>query len=143
MPDRSRLIYSSKRRLFTLLGAVVLILAAVNVADKVGPRHTGLVVGPTVALLLVLLARKVGLSWHDLGLSRRTFVPGLRYAIGAILAVAVVYGTLQVLHLVFGLFFALLIVCAIRGLSLHVLARRSGFPTLECSHQKSVVARSR
>ncbi|HET6482290.1 MAG TPA: CPBP family intramembrane glutamic endopeptidase [Actinoplanes sp.] len=92
MPDRSRLIYSSKRRLFTLLGAVVLILAAVNVADKVGPRHTGLVVGPTVALLLVLLARKVGLSWHDLGLSRRTFVPGLRYAIGAILAVAVVYG---------------------------------------------------
>jgi len=34
-------------------------------------------------------------------------------------AVAVVYGTLQVLHLVFGLFYALLIVCAIRGLSLH------------------------
>jgi hypothetical protein len=33
--------------------------------------------------------------------------------------VAVVYAILQVLHLVFGLFFALLIVCAIRGLSLH------------------------
>jgi hypothetical protein len=30
-----------------------------------------------------------------------------------------VYGILQILHLVFGLFFALLIVCAIRGLSLH------------------------
>ncbi|HEX7860999.1 MAG TPA: enediyne biosynthesis protein UnbU [Verrucomicrobiae bacterium] len=38
------------------------------------------------------------------------------------LAVAFVYGTLQMLHLVFGLFFALLIVCAIRGLSLHVAA---------------------
>src|SRR5262245_10898607 len=38
------------------------------------------------------------------------------------LAVALVYGTLQVLHVVFGLFFALLIVCAIRGLSLHVWA---------------------
>ena len=37
-------------------------------------------------------------------------------------AVAVVYGILQVLHLVFGLFFALLIVCAIRGLSLHLYA---------------------
>lgn len=35
------------------------------------------------------------------------------------LSVAFVYGTLQVLHLVFGLFFALLIVCAIRGLFLH------------------------
>ena len=37
-------------------------------------------------------------------------------------SVAIVYGCLQILHLVFGLFFALLIVCAIRGLSLHVWA---------------------
>jgi hypothetical protein len=35
-------------------------------------------------------------------------------------AVAVVYGTIQVLHLVFGLFFALVAVCAIRGISLHL-----------------------
>ena len=35
-------------------------------------------------------------------------------------SVAMVYGALQLLHVVFGLFFALLIVCAIRGLSLHV-----------------------
>jgi enediyne biosynthesis protein E5 len=32
-------------------------------------------------------------------------------------AVAAVYGVIQVLHLVFGLFFALLIVCAVRGIS--------------------------
>jgi hypothetical protein len=38
------------------------------------------------------------------------------------LAVALVYGILQVLHLVFGLFFALLLVCAIRGLCLHIHA---------------------
>jgi len=38
------------------------------------------------------------------------------------LSVAMVYGTLQILHVVFGLFFALLIVCAIRGLSLHAWA---------------------
>jgi len=37
-------------------------------------------------------------------------------------SVAIVYGTLQMLHVVFGLFFALLIVCAIRGLSLHLWA---------------------
>jgi hypothetical protein len=37
-------------------------------------------------------------------------------------SVAMVYAVLQILHLVFGLFFALVIVCAIRGLSLHVWA---------------------
>src|SRR5436190_3970850 len=37
-------------------------------------------------------------------------------------AVAMVYALSQILHLVFGLFFALLIVCAIRGFSLHVWA---------------------
>jgi len=35
-------------------------------------------------------------------------------------AVAMVYGVIQMLHLVFGLFFALIIVCLIRGLSLHL-----------------------
>ena len=35
-------------------------------------------------------------------------------------SVAVVYGIIQVLHLVFGLFFALITVCAIRGLCLHL-----------------------
>ncbi len=35
-------------------------------------------------------------------------------------SVAAVYAITQLLHIVFGLFFALLIVCAIRGISLHV-----------------------
>lgn len=35
-------------------------------------------------------------------------------------AVAMVYGLIQMMHLVFGLFFALIIVCAIRGISLHL-----------------------
>src|SRR5262249_13827662 len=34
-------------------------------------------------------------------------------------SVAMVYGVIQMLHLVFGLFFALIAVCAIRGISLH------------------------
>ena len=37
-------------------------------------------------------------------------------------AVAMVYGVIQVMHLVFGLFFALVAVCAVRGLSLHLWA---------------------
>jgi Na+-translocating ferredoxin:NAD+ oxidoreductase RnfD subunit len=35
-------------------------------------------------------------------------------------SVAMVYGYIQILHLVFGLFFALLTVCLIRGISLHL-----------------------
>jgi membrane protease YdiL (CAAX protease family) len=90
MPNRT-LDQPSRRRLILIVSAVIVVLAAVNVADKYGPRHTGLIAGPLVAVALVLLARQAGLSWHDLGLSRRTLLPGLKYAIGAVLAVAVVY----------------------------------------------------
>jgi len=83
--------YPSGRRLDVVFGVVVAVLAAVNVADRYGPRHTGLIAGPLVALGLVLLSRRAGLGWHDLGLSRRTLLPGLKYAVGAVLAVAVVY----------------------------------------------------
>jgi Na+-translocating ferredoxin:NAD+ oxidoreductase RnfD subunit len=38
-------------------------------------------------------------------------------------SVAMVYGIIQILHLVFGLFFALLLVCAVRGFSLHIYYR--------------------
>lgn len=74
-----------------LVGAILAVLAAVNVAGKYGPPRTGLVLGPLLAVLLVLLARRAGLSWHDLGLSRRTVLSGLRYAAGAVLVVGVVY----------------------------------------------------
>ena len=35
-------------------------------------------------------------------------------------SVAMVYGVIQMMHLVFGLFFALITVCAVRGISLHL-----------------------
>jgi len=43
-------------------------------------------------------------------------------------SVAMVYGAIQILHLVFGLFFALVTVCAIRGISLHILGTLGKLP---------------
>src|ERR1700759_5650735 len=81
----------SRRRLVLIVSVVLVVLAAVNVADKYGPRHTGLIAGPLVAAALGVLARLAGLTWTDLALPRGTLVPGLKYAVGAVLAVAVVY----------------------------------------------------
>jgi membrane protease YdiL (CAAX protease family) len=81
----------SRRRVGAVFGAVLLVLGAVNVADKYGPPHTGLIAGPLVAAALLLLARHAGLSWHDLGISRRSLRPGLKWAAAAILAVAAIY----------------------------------------------------
>ena len=61
-------------------------------------------------------------------------------------SVAMVYGVLQVMHLVFGLFFALVTVCAIRGISLHIWNLMGKFPApkpvekkVETSVQSSAV----
>jgi enediyne biosynthesis protein E5 len=52
--------------------------------------------------------------------------PRAQAAFGA--SVAAAYAVLMTLHVVFGLFFSLAIVCALRGLALHALARRRGKP---------------
>ena len=83
--------HPSRRRLGLALAAVLVVLGGVNFAGRYGPAHTGLVAGPLVAFGLVLLGRRAGLSWHDLGLSRRTVLPGLKYAVGSVVAVVVVY----------------------------------------------------
>lgn len=55
--------------------------------------------------------------------------PGRQTVFG--FAVALVYGIIQMLHLVFGLFFALLVVSAVRGISLHLYyALKSREPAL-------------
>jgi membrane protease YdiL (CAAX protease family) len=81
-----------RARSLLLLAVVLLVLATVNVLDKFGPPRTGLVLGPVVALALVLMARRAGLTWHDIGLSRHTLGTGLKYAGVAVLAVATLYG---------------------------------------------------
>ena len=69
---------------------VVAILVPVNVID-VRVEHAALVVGPVTAAGLVLIARRTGLSWADLGLGPGTWRRGLAWAGTAIGAVAVVF----------------------------------------------------
>ncbi|MFP5265235.1 MAG: enediyne biosynthesis protein UnbU [Blastocatellia bacterium] len=57
------------------------------------------------------------------------------------LAVAAIYGVLQVLHIVYGLFIALILVSAIRGICLHIYGVFTlGWVTRERYAQKGVVA---
>jgi membrane protease YdiL (CAAX protease family) len=78
-------------RITVAVAVAVVILAGTNVLIGLGPSGTGLIVGPAVALLLVALARAVGLSWDDLGLARRGLRRGLGWAVIAVLGVAAVY----------------------------------------------------
>jgi len=56
------------------------------------------------------------------------------------LAVAAVYGLLQVSHVVFGLFIALFLVCGLRGTGLYWQAYRARVTALEPVRQGSVAA---
>lgn len=72
---------------------MVATLIAVNVLIKFGPAHTGLVLGPAVALGLTVFARRHGLTWDDLGISRRSWAKGAGYALAAVALVVAVYLT--------------------------------------------------
>lgn len=69
---------------------VAVILVPVNVID-VRVEHAALVVGPVTAAGLLLIARRAGLSWADLGLGPGTWRRGLTWAGVIIGAVAVVF----------------------------------------------------
>jgi membrane protease YdiL (CAAX protease family) len=69
---------------------VVAILIPVNVID-VRVEHVALVLAPVTAAGLLLIARRAGLSWAELGLGPGTWRRGLAWAGAAIGAVAVVF----------------------------------------------------
>lgn len=88
----TRMIGGRRRRItIAALAAAVALLLIANIAISVGPVGTGLVTGPLVALILVVVARRAGLSWDDLGLSRRRLRRGAAWAGVAVLVVAAVY----------------------------------------------------
>ncbi len=79
------------RRFVFALAGVIAVLIVVNLLNKYGPPHTGLVLGPAVAVGLIAFARRHGLSWDDLGLSRRSWARGAMYAAGAVVLVTAIY----------------------------------------------------
>lgn len=86
---RSRL--TENRRLLVALAVILVSLIGVSLANRFGPINIGVFMEPAVAIALIVAARKHGLSWHDLGLSRKTWLKGLRYAGMGIAAVTIVY----------------------------------------------------
>jgi uncharacterized protein len=78
-------------RFAAALGVVVALMVAVNVMREFGPAGIGLVVGPVAAAGFLLVGRLSGLSWADLGLSRRTWARGALIGLAALVAVAAVY----------------------------------------------------
>jgi CAAX protease family protein len=72
-----------------VLASVVLILLTVNVLRHVAASPAWLIGCPLVAAGLVLLARRAGLGWHDLGFRLGR---GVRFAIVEIGLVSAVYG---------------------------------------------------
>ena len=85
------------------VAVVIAFLALVNVID-IRVAHASLVLGPAGAAGLLLLARRAGLSWHELGLGSGTWRRGLAWAAGAIGAVAVVFAAGAALPLTRGAF---------------------------------------
>ena len=84
-------IVRSHGRFTASLVAVLFVLGVLSIGRTYGPANTGLVLGPVVAGLLVAFSRWRGLTWSDLGLSRRTWVKGAVYAAAAVVGVAIVY----------------------------------------------------
>jgi membrane protease YdiL (CAAX protease family) len=72
------------------VAVVVTTLVLVNVIDNT-VAHASLVLGPAGAVWLLLVARRAGLSWRDLGLGPGTWRRGFAWAGALIGAVAVVY----------------------------------------------------
>lgn len=70
-------------------GVVIATLVAVNVVQHLVWQAWWL--GPVVAGALLGFARWNGLTWHELGLHRQRHRSGLRWALGVIAVVAVVY----------------------------------------------------
>jgi membrane protease YdiL (CAAX protease family) len=91
VPAAVRVLSASRSgRIVLAVAAVLALLVGVKLANRVGPVGTGLVVGPVIAAVLILVARRAGLSWDDLGLSRRAVRRGARWAAAAVIVVVVV-----------------------------------------------------
>lgn len=86
-------------RFTTFLAILLVLLVTINVGRTMGPAGTGLILGPVAAGVLLVLGRRAGLSWADLGLCRRTWLRGAAFGLGAMAVVAGVYAAAAALPL--------------------------------------------
>jgi membrane protease YdiL (CAAX protease family) len=63
----------------------------VAAVHRLGPAHAGMIAGPLTTVAFVVLGRRSGLTWEDIGLARRTWVRGLLWGLGAVVLVGAVY----------------------------------------------------
>ena len=87
---RLALIARGRRARLAATVAVVFALAGVNVANHVLGWDT-MWLGPVGAVALLGFARWQGLSWQQLGLARHTHARGIRWGLGVIAVVGLVY----------------------------------------------------
>ena len=87
---RLRLITQGKRVRLASTIVVVFALVGVNLANHLLGWDT-MWLGPAGALVLVGFARWQGLTWHQLGLARRNHARGIRWGLGVIAVVGLVY----------------------------------------------------
>ena len=87
---RLALIARGRRIRLAATVAVVFALAGANVANHVLGWDT-MWLGPVGAVALLAFARWQGLTWHQLGLARHTHARGIRWGLGVIGVVALVY----------------------------------------------------
>src|SRR6478672_2440558 len=87
---RLALIARGRRVRLAATVTVVFALAGVNVANHVLGWDT-MWLGPVGAVALLAFARWQGLSWHQLGLARHTHARGIRWGLGVIAVVGLVY----------------------------------------------------
>ena len=80
-----------------VLGAAVLLLAAFTATHYAAPKPVPVIAAPLVAVALLVLARRAGLTWDDLGLGRLSWRRGAAYGLTAVAAVATVYAMAAVL----------------------------------------------
>ena len=93
-PDPAR---PRHRRLIIALAVTLGLLLVVTAVHRLGPAHVGMIVGPVAAVALLILGRRSGLTWEDIGLARRTWRRGLIWGLSAAALVAVVYAVAAVL----------------------------------------------
>jgi membrane protease YdiL (CAAX protease family) len=87
---RLALIARAKRARLASTVVVVFTLAGVNIANHLLGWDT-MWLGPAGAMALLAFARWQGLSWNQLGLARRTHARGIRWGLGVIAVVGLVY----------------------------------------------------